>query len=448
MRELKNPFMTQTFAAVGATAVPYGHNVSTMTGAVLGNQKQIPKPISNEEAKRCLRVADRIHSDLVEVISQLPEHAQGGSGMSRLLEIVRNTCQRISFAVQDPPSLQTLIRLPGVKGLHQFVEAARRVGVTSEAADLLEASVNEFSRLIDDIAGSHTKLTDRLDSSIHGPPGNGMNSDVGTRANMYAVSSQLTGGGCQTGISINIIDFEDEDTLSRTYINGFVGASIAPSGMPLVICSGDNMRWAKEGWNRKLLDDTGLKGRTPTALIEPFTSSPKPEITGRGKEGQLLQVIDPADLDEDHSLDVVTATRTTWPFMNPETKECAFERVWYLVNWPVQNLIFDVYLHEKLERMFRPSVDALMWYPGLSIPGGDKWATRFPSQMKLELLGRGIASSHSSLWHRHGELTQHAFSRIEVDPSEYVGFRCEVQYPIWRAGYCMSFEELAPRTEG
>lgn len=448
MREMKTPYMYQTPAGVGAHSVPYGHTVSSMAGSALGNQKQAAKPLSDEETRRCLRVADRIQADLIGVVGQLPEHAQGGSGMSRYLEIVRNTCQRICYAIQDPPSLQTLIRLPGVKGLYQFIDASRRVGVTSESADLLEASVNEFSRLIDDIAGSHTKLTDRLDSSIQGPPGVGMNSDVGTRANMYAVASQLTGGGCQTAVSINIIDFQDEDTLSRTYIHGFVGATIARSGMPLVICSGDNLRWAKEGWNRKLLDDTGLKGRTPTALIEPFTSSPLPEITGRGKEGQLLQVIDPADLDEGHSLDVVTATRTTWPFINPETKECAFERVWYLVNWPVQNLIFDVYLHEKLERMFRPSIDALMWYPGLSIPGGDKWATRFPSQTKLELLGRGISASHSALWHRHGELTEHTFRRIEDDPSEYVGFRCEVQYPIWRAGYCMSFEELAPRHEG
>ena len=413
-----------------------------MPQAVINNRKSHVTPLSDEEAMRGVRVAGRIQADLIQVINQLPVHARGGSGMARHLEIVRNTCQRICYAVQDPPNLQTLGRLPGVKGLQQFVDAARRVGVTNEAADLLVASINEFSRLIDDIAGSHSKLNDRLDANVGNAPGVGSNSDVSTRANLYAVSAQLTGGGCQTAVSVNIIDLHDENTLSRTYIHGFIGASIAPSGMPMVICSGDNLRWAKKDWDHRLLDDTGLKGRTPTALIEPFTSSPLPEITGRGKDGQLLQVIDPASLETGAQLDVVTATRTTWPLVNPETKECAFERVWYLVNWPVQNLIFDVYLHEKLERMFRPSIDALLWYPGLSIPGGDKWATRFPNQTKLELLGRGISASHSGLWHRHGELTQHTFDRIGENPGDYVGFRCEVQYPIWRAGYCMSFEEL------
>ena len=215
--------------------------------------------------------------------------------------------------------------------------------------------------------------------------------------------------------------------------------------MPLVVCSGDNFRWAKGAWDRKLLDDTGLEGRTPTALLEPFTTTPFPEITGRGDNGQLLQVIDPKHVEPGMALDVVTATRTKWPFINPETKQSAFERVWYLVNWPVQNLVFDVWIHEKLERMFRPSVDALLWYPKLSIAGGDRWATRFPSQTKLELLGRGIGSADSAMWHRHGELTDHTFRRIGEDANAYVGFRCEVQFPIWRAGYCMSFEEIAKR---
>ncbi len=442
MREFKYPTNTLPNSGASSVGTVYAPTVPTMSTAVINNRKPHARPLSDQETLRGLRVAGRIHADLIQVIEQLPAHARGGSGMSRHLEIVRNTCQRICYAIQDEPNLQTLGRLPGVKGLHQFVEAARRVGVNAETADLLVASINEFSRLIDDIAGSHSKLNDRLDANIGNPVGIGGSSDINTRANLYAVSSQLTGGGCQTAVSINIIDLHDEKTLSRTYIHGFIGASIAPSGMPLVVCSGDNLRWAKKDWDHRLLDDTGLKGRTPTALIEPFTSSPKPEITGRGKEGQLLQVIDPSSLEAGEQLDVVTATRTTWPLVNPETNECAFERVWYLVNWPVQNLVFDVYLHEKLERMFRPSIDALLWYPGLSIPGGDKWATRFPSQTKLELLGRGISASHSALWHRHGELTQHTFDRIQEEPGDYVGFRCEVQYPIWRAGYCMSFEEL------
>ncbi|MFI4894604.1 MAG: hypothetical protein ACIAQ0_14410 [Phycisphaerales bacterium JB058] len=438
-------YNNQTTSAYRSHAPVYADMVLGMSGSALRERKPTRAPLSEAEIKRAQRVADRLHSDLGIVVSQLPEQAQGGSGMSRYLDIVRNTTQRICYALQDPASLATLSRVPGVKGLESFVEAVRRVGVTKESADLLEASVNEFSRLIDDIAGSHTKLIDRVDAGLGGPrPPGGGNSDLAARANLFAAASQVTGGSTQTAVAINIIDLEG-DTLSRTYIHGFIHATMEPGGMPLVVCSGDNFRWAKGAWDRKLLDDTGLEGRTPTALLEPFTTTPFPEITGRGDNGQLLQVIDPKHVEPGMALDVVTATRTKWPFINPETKESAFERVWYLVNWPVQNLVFDVWIHEKLERMFRPSVDALLWYPKLSIAGGDRWATRFPSQTKLELLGRGIGSADSAMWHRHGELTEHTFKRIGEDANEYVGFRCEMQFPIWRAGYCMSFEEIAKR---
>lgn len=419
--------------------------VMGMSGTSIHERKPSRSPLSEPEIKRALRVADRLHSDLGVVVGQLPEHARGGSGMSRYLDIVRNTTQRISFALQDPPSVATLSRVPGVKGLESFVEAARRVGVSAEAADLLEASIHEFSRLIEDIAGSHTKLTDRLEAGNGLAKPVGGNSDLAARANLFTAATQLTGGSAKAACAINIIDFDSEETLSRTYIHGFIQATMDPAGMPLVVCSGDNFRWAKGTWDRKLLDDTGLEGRTPTAMLEPFTSSPFPEVTGRGKDGQLLQVIDPRNLEPGQALDVVTATRTTWPFVNPETSAYAFERIWYLVNWPIQSLVFDVWLHERLERMFRPSVDALLWYPKLSIAGGDRWATRIPSQTRLELLGRGLGAAESSVWSRHGELTDHTFRRIGEDPERFVGFRCEVQFPIWRAGYCMSFEEIARR---
>lgn len=422
----------------------YPDMVLGMSEATVRERKPFRSPLSEAEIKRAMRIADRLHADLGLVVNQLPEHARGGSGMSRFLDIVRNTTQRISHALQDPPSLATLSRVPGVKGLESFVEASRRVGVSKEAADLLEASINEFARLIDDIAGSHTKLTDRLDAGHVGGRPVGGNSDLAARANLFTAATQITGGSSRAAVAINIIDL-DGDMLSRTYIHGFIQATMEPGGMPLVVCSGDNFRWAKGAWDRRLLDETGLEGRTPTALLEPFTTTPFPEVTGRGKDGQLLQVIDPKHLEPGSALDVVTATRTTWPFINPETKESAFERVWYLVNWPVQNLVFDVWIHERLERQFRPSIDALLWYPKLSMPGGDRWATRFPSQTRLELLGRGIASAGSAIWGRHAELTEHTFRRIEEDPNRFVGFRCEVQFPIWRAGYCMSFEEIGKR---
>jgi hypothetical protein len=34
-----------------------------------------------------------------------------------------------------------------------------------------------------------------------------------------------------------------------------------------------------------------------------------------------------------------------------------------------------------------------------------------------------------------------------MEPDEFVGFRCDAEYPLWRAGYCVSFDFTRPEGE-
>jgi len=67
---------------------------------------------------------------------------------------------------------------------------------------------------------------------------------------------------------------------------------------------------------------------------------------------------------------------------------------------------------------------------------------RFPSQPRLELLGYGLDRMHTASYPRQRELATFLFDHLGWDPNDFVGFRCELPHPIWRAGYCMSFEYI------
>jgi len=41
----------------------------------------------------------------------------------------------------------------------------------------------------------------------------------------------------------------------------------------------------------------------------------------------------------------------------------------------------------------------------------------------------------SDLNPRQTELTVELFKRADANPDDYVGFRCEERFPIWRTGY-------------
>ncbi|MEZ6318902.1 MAG: hypothetical protein R3B49_09145 [Phycisphaerales bacterium] len=402
--------------------------------------------LSAEERARGERVAARIYGDLARLVAALPEPAQGASGMARHLDIVRNTCQRVVAALQDAePTLDTLVKLPGVKGLDQFLEALAEHGADKGDLSLAETAVRQFEALIDELAGSHAKLAARIQAVGGSDPESSLASER-ARAALYEAAVGVTGRSTETQISLYAFraGADDPGTLHRALAHAMIGATVTPGGMPATLASGNTLAWIDDADARssRLLDESAARGRTPQALLKPFTSHPLPTVTSRGTPGNLVQVIDPAQLDGPTTFDVATADRSTHPFTDPNTGKPALDEVWCLVNAPTRHLIFDVYLHADIERRFRPAADAVLWNPGLSVPGGDRWIASLPAQPRVELLGQGLSRAATRAYPRHAELTRFFFDQLGWGAGEFVGFRVEVRYPIWRVGYCLRLEHL------
>ena len=66
--------------------------------------------------------------------------------------------------------------------------------------------------------------------------------------------------------------------------------------------------------------------------------------------------------------------------------------------------------------------------------------TRFSDQMEFHELGRGTGGAASRRYDRQRSLADHMFEDQGWDPQEYVGFRCEMELPIWRSGLCLVME--------
>jgi hypothetical protein len=247
-------------------------------------------------------------------------------------------------------------------------------------------------------------------------------------------------------VSLSIYAFrqapDDPTMLERALAKGLIGSMVTPGGLPMLLSSGDTLKGDDEVRNVTLLNRDAAKGRTPEAILRPFTTDPLPMVTARGRGGTLQQIIDPQAGAAAGPIDVVTAVRGRHPMMDVDTGRPTLDTVWSLVSCPTARLILDVYLHADMERRFRPSIEALLWSATLDISEEQRWAVRLPSQPRLQLLGRGTSHAASELYPRHAELTRYFFDHIGWDPEEYLGFRCEMVYPIWRAGYCMGFEYL------
>ncbi len=332
-----------------------------------------------------------------------------------------------------------LTRLPGVEGLKQVLDGFAAAGADAGDVAAARSAVASLERFITLSGGSHSKLIDRLGVSRSGAEmsaGPGL-AEPQARAALHEAAVRVTGRSCEVSLAIYAFRVAPDDpaVLERALAKGLIGSLVMPGGMPMVMSSGDTLRVGGDAASRPA-------GTMPEQVLSPFTTDPLPLVTSRNRSGKLYQIVDPKAGMEGGLIDVVTALKARHPLMDPATGRPTLDAIWSLVTCPTRRLILDVYLHADMERLFRPSLDALLWTPDLNIAPDDRWVMRLPSGPKLQLLGRGLAAARSDLFSRHAELSEHFFRHIGWDAEDFVGFRCEVQSPVWRAGYSMAMEYL------
>lgn len=406
-------------------------------------------PLTSEQAARADHLARRLHGVLAALVETLPDHARGASGMSRHLSVVRNTCQRVVSALADPPAIETLTTLPGVRGIEQFLEGFEKIDGDAATIASAATAVRQFDDFLTEIGGSQSKLAERIERSsvierddpTHAPN----RAAAKAREALCAAAAQVVGRQCDVKVSLYIFrDHPTDSRLERVLAQGEIGQLVGAEPMPFAFRAGDTRHKEKhaEGKIFASLDKTPAHGSTPNAILNEFCSDPLPLVTSRDSEGHVVQMVDASALPDGHPTDVIIANRSVHPGRMPDTGKSSFDEVWTLMFYPARHLIFDVYLHRDMERRFRPTIDSQLWSPNLDTHPADRWVTRFPHGPRLQLIGRSFNDARSDAYPRHVDLTRHLFDRVGWDHSEYVGFRCEVEFPIWRGGYCIRFEPV------
>lgn len=407
-------------------------------------------PLTPEQSSRAGQLARRLHSVLSSLVDSLPEHARGASGMSRHLSVVRNTCQRVVTALSEPATADVLVRLPGVRGLEQFTEGFEQAGTDAATLAATTAAIRQFESFLKEVGGSQSKLAERIEATP-GRDGDGavqapIREAALAREQLCGAAARVMGRQCDAKVVIYMFQPHptDPNSFERVLAHGEVGQRIGADPMPFAFRAGDT-RFEEKRVKGKIfasLDEIPAHGHTPNAILEEFCSDPLPLVTSRGSEGQLVQMVDHKALTPEMALDVIIANRSVHPVKIPDTDKPSLDEVWTLQFYPARHLVFDVYLHRDMERQFRPTIDVQLWSPNLDTHPADRWITRFPSGPRLQLLGHHFDDAYTDAYPRHAELTRYLFDRVGWKHSNFVGFRCEVAFPIWRSGYCIRFEPV------
>ncbi|MCA8979388.1 MAG: hypothetical protein KDC14_05140 [Planctomycetes bacterium] len=394
-----------------------------------------------EELEPLDRAARRLHQRLHTFLTDLPARLQSGSELSRELKVERATCQRIlSSALGAYEGLEIVGRLPGRKGIENFVKALGRQSEWIDAGQLQHLSVaaDSFADALRETAGSQAAFVKRWRSrhrETHQDPALLAEDDQALkRRSFFEASAEITGHVCETSLLVLAIneDPHDPDNVRLATAKGTIGHRTEPDAAPLL------MNEVVEGSSR-----TGPEGEPKPASMElsGFSSESVRMVNQDKGPASLSQFIETVGPSQDKPVDILLSSRGSFPHMHPALIDSQAMNITYRVPFPSRYLLLDIYLSRRLAQSCLPSAKTYLGgEPQEIVSRALDWGARFREDPDLVLLGQGTIKAHSRAYANQKGLTDDLFHRQSWDPADFVGFRLQVHYPIWKGTYCLRLD--------
>jgi len=414
------------------------------------------------DADTAWRVGDRLQGEFRTLIRAFPLDARTIGGMSRWLGVTKPICQRLLRAVRHRGNGVTALSFfPGERGLHQFLQAAQDQGCDAGLVAAASAAVDRYAALIDAHGGSQARLLAALESM-----GDETTQDAAAatdrmleaRMSAFEGLRQVTRREFDTQVAVFLYRpcADDPARVDCVTAMGMIGIRRSAGSLP--ICPVNRFSYGtreeidEADIHIARLGDGPVATGAPVSVLAEFCSKPLPTVVAREEAGQVPVLIDPDSASRD-PLDVVLGTR--FPHMrHPALGEIKMQDCSLVSEGPARNLLMSIHLHRSLAKASIPSLGcfALGNRGPVAAPdtgehgisptnlASQRWFDRLPDRPQLEHLGLGLEQTGSKKYPRITALIEYLCASQGWDPGEFVGYRCQVEYPVWGVQYLVSFD--------
>ena len=390
--------------------------------------------LTDQMIRDAAEVASCLDRALTNVLQLPGVSGRRAATLATELGVGRMTCQRITKlgkrgADAGPPGPRLLADLPGVNGLRQFLEALVRNGTPRSVLDDALEAVDTFDAFLRSIDLSQTAFASALLLHESSADPDRLREH---RQRLFEAASAVTGQSADATISMMAIRPAEhaEFNFEQIAVRGYAGMRASGSAMPIRLPI--NMAYSDF---RNVTGDEAA--RQPQQLIESFCTTPLPSIDSRIiKEQHLAHLVNPEHIPTGEPFDCFATQHNRWSITDPGPHKA----IWLYVDYPTRHCTFDLHLHRSMDEQSVVSGDCHLWGTSLLAPPEDLWMTRFADQITFTCLGPGTDGASSPAYERHQALTEHMFRSHGWAAEEFVGYRCEMELPVWRSGLCLVLE--------
>lgn len=408
------------------------------------------------------RIGERMQAELLSLVQGFPAEVRTIIKMSEWLGVTRPICQRLLRAIRHRgDALQTIAFFPGVRGLQQFLEAARVRQCRESLIASAKAAIDQYARLVDECGGSQAKLIAAIEATQRqqADAGDSASDDLlSARRSAFEGLRQVTQREFETHVAVFFYRSRSDDPLKMDCVTamGMIGVRQDKGALPICplyrFAYGSPADLEEAHIQLERLTDEPAATGAPITVLREFCSKPLPAIVARQTNGQIPVLIDPDRASRD-PFDVVLGTRfhrVAHPAVHdPKVLNCSL-----ISDGPARNLLISVHMDRAMAQASIPTM-ASYWLGNrgpISEPdtGQDsmthgnlashRWFDRLPDRPRLEHVGFGLEQAGAPAYPRLAELVGHICDSQGWRPDDFIGYRCQVPYPVWGAQYLMSFD--------
>lgn len=384
------------------------------------------------------RLGHRVAETLNRLFELLPPKARTIRAAAEFLGVDRNVCQRTMSAIRaDRSGLEVLSELPGLPQIRALLNGAQR-HLPARRLTSARAALKALEQAVHEAGGTPIRFKRVIDALNSGGRGaNEHGSGVAGRQRLHEVALTIAGADLALRFVTTVVHPVDAAArqIQIGYANGFIGQEIRKGAMPAtstVLLA--TPRVFPSPPSAETASALPALGPGPE-LLEPFCSE-RVSLAHepRDAQGGVPFSIDASALPNGARVDVVTGGKH--PPMNSPVHAADDPTLGHMVTLraPARRLLLDVFVHRTV------AVNCLVWggafvfNPLLAeVHGAAKlcWHCELPDQPRLELLGEGARYIATDAWDRYAAMVLHLFGRLGWDIDDMVGYRMDVQYPIW-----------------
>ena len=398
-------------------------------------------PLTQVERAEARAVAERLAVEVTRLLGTVEPQYRNAFALARYLEVDRTACQRLLSAVSTVDEA-TLVNAPGTKALTGLTEAMTRRGIDESVVRGFKEAIAGMLAVFASMGGHQRGFAQRVSLSQQLARAAAPSPAVATLGDeapqrLFEAACELTGRWSDTQTQIAIVrpSTQHERACDVARARGLIGHVQQPEAVPLVFTHLFGTTDAERMRYRELRSRPD--GGTPTFLLDEYCSTFW-KVSSFVDKDTLIQSVDADPGAVGLPGDLLLGSASIGAASDPRFDNPALQEVWAAVEYPARSMIMDVYLHRDLARSCTSGADAhtlRLNDPSSLRQTHRRWMTRIGKPLPLSLLGTGTDGADCRAYPRQRALTQSLFDAAGWDAGEFVGFRLECRFPLWRAAY-------------